>query len=254
MAGLLIVNADDFGLSKGQNYGIVECFRHGVVSSTTALVNAEGIEHAAQLRHELPGLGVGLHFTLTMGKPLSPLPSLTREGVLGKWVWQMAEEGDLPLNEIRIELQAQYQRFIEIFGCAPDHIDSHHHVHMFKQIFPIVAEFAKEKSLPMRVDRPLACQEGIDTQGVISSDGFDSQFYGDEITQALFLKVLDESKARHEHSIEVMTHPAFVDNPLRASGYCFQRLMELEVLTDSALKRAILERGYRLGTYQYLLM
>lgn len=41
MAGLLIVNADDFGLSKGQNYGIVECFRHGVVSSTTALVNAE---------------------------------------------------------------------------------------------------------------------------------------------------------------------------------------------------------------------
>lgn len=254
MAGLLIVNADDFGLSKGQNYGIVECFRHGVVSSITALVNAEGIEHAAQLRHELPGLGVGLHFTLTMGKPLSPLPSLTREGVLGKWVWQMAEEGDLPLNEIRIELQAQYQRFIEIFGCAPDHIDSHHHVHMFKQIFPIVAEFAKEKSLPMRVDRPLACQEGIDTQGVISSDGFDSQFYGDEITQALFLKVLDESKARHEHSIEVMTHPAFVDNPLRASGYCFQRLMELEVLTDSALKRAILERGYRLGTYQDLLM
>lgn len=254
MAGLLIVNADDFGLSKGQNYGIVECFRHGVVSSTTALVNAEGIEHAAQLRHELPGLGVGLHFTLTMGKPLSPLPSLTREGVLGKWVWQMAEEGDLPLNEIRIELQAQYQRFIEIFGCAPDHIDSHHHVHMFKQIFPIVAEFAKEKSLPMRVDRPLVCQEGIDTQGVISSDGFDSQFYGDEITQALFLKVLDESKARHEHSIEVMTHPAFVDNPLRASGYCFQRLMELEVLTDSALKRAILERGYRLGTYQDLLM
>ncbi|MDF4667610.1 ChbG/HpnK family deacetylase, partial [Vibrio parahaemolyticus] len=177
----------------------------------------------------------------------------TREGVLGKWVWQMADEGDLPLDEICVELNAQYQRFIEIFGCAPDHIDSHHHVHMFKQIFPIVAEFAKEKSLPMRVDRPLAHKEGIDTQGVISSDGFDSQFYGDEITQALFLKVLDESKARHEHSIEVMTHPAFVDNPLRASGYCFQRLTELEVLTDSALKHAILERGYQLGTYQDLM-
>ncbi len=253
MAGLLIVNADDFGLSKGQNYGIAECFRYGVVSSTTALVNAEGIKHAAQLRHELPGLGVGLHFTLTMGKPLSPLPSLTREGVLGKWVWQMAEEGNLPLDEIRVELHAQYQRFIEIFGCAPDHIDSHHHVHMFKQIFPIVAEFAKEKSLPMRVDRPLAQKEGIDTQGVISSDGFDSQFYGDEITQALFLKVLDESKARHEHSIEVMTHPAFVDNPLRTSGYCFQRLTELEVLTDTTLKQAIVERGYQLGTYQDLI-
>lgn len=28
MAHLLIVNADDFGLSRGQNYGIVECHRH----------------------------------------------------------------------------------------------------------------------------------------------------------------------------------------------------------------------------------
>ncbi|QAV22982.1 chitin disaccharide deacetylase [Proteus hauseri] len=253
MARLLIVNADDFGLSKGQNYGIAECHRYGVVTSTTALVNAEGIEHAAQLRKELPNLGVGLHFTLTMGKPLSPLSSLTRDGVLGKWVWQMAEEGDLPLDEIRIELQAQYQRFIDIFACEPDHIDSHHHVHMFKQIFPIVAEFAKEKSLPLRVDRPLAKQDSIETQGVLSSDGFDSQFYGDEISQALFLKVLDESLARKEHSLEVMTHPAFIDNPLRASGYCFQRLAELEVLTELSLKKAIVERGYQLGTYQNLI-
>ncbi len=253
MAHLLIVNADDFGLSKGQNYGIAECHRYGVVTSTTALVNAEGIEHAAQLRKELPHLGVGLHFTLTMGKPLSPLASLTRDGVLGKWVWQMAEAGDLPLDEIRIELNAQYQRFIEIFGCEPDHIDSHHHVHMFKQIFPIVAQFAKEKSLPLRVDRPLAKKESIDTQGIISSEGFDSQFYGDEISQALFLTVLDASLARNERSLEVMTHPAFIDNPLRASGYCFQRLTELEVLTGSSLKQAIAERGYQLGTYKDLM-
>lgn len=253
MSRLLIVNADDFGLSKGKNYGIAESFRYGVVSSTTALVNAEGIEHAAQLRRELPGLGVGLHFTLTMGKSLSPMPSLTRDGVLGKWVWQMAEEDTLPIDEIQIELKSQYQRFIDIFGCEPDHIDSHHHVHMFKQIFPIVAAFAKEKSLPIRVDRPLAQKEGINTTGVMSTDGFDSQFYGDEITQTLFLKALDESKARHENSLEVMTHPAFIDNPLRKSGYCFQRLTELEVLTEPSLKQAIIERGYQLGTYQDLM-
>ncbi|WP_163785121.1 chitin disaccharide deacetylase [Proteus mirabilis] len=253
MAHLLIVNADDFGLSRGQNYGIVECHRHGIVTSTTALVNAEGIEHAAQLCKELPHLGVGLHFTLTMGQPLSPIPSLTRNGVLGKWLWQMAEQEQLPLDEIRVELNAQYQRFVELFGCPPDHIDSHHHVHMFKQIFPIVAEFAQQKALPIRVDRLLAQKENLNTQGVISSDGFDSQFYGDEISQALFLKTLDDAKARGEQSLEVMTHPAFIDNPLRASGYCFQRLTELEVLTQSSLKQAIAESGYQLGTYQDLI-
>lgn len=33
MERVLIVNADDFGLSKGQNYGIVEAYRNGVVTS-----------------------------------------------------------------------------------------------------------------------------------------------------------------------------------------------------------------------------
>ncbi len=35
MERVLIVNADDFGLSKGQNYGIIEACRNGVVTSTT---------------------------------------------------------------------------------------------------------------------------------------------------------------------------------------------------------------------------
>ncbi|GCQ87781.1 chito-oligosaccharide deacetylase [Escherichia coli] len=33
MERLLIVNADDFGLSKGQNYGIIEACRNGIVTS-----------------------------------------------------------------------------------------------------------------------------------------------------------------------------------------------------------------------------
>ena len=46
MERLLIVNADDFGFSKGQNYGIIEAFRNGIVTSTTALVNGQAIDHA----------------------------------------------------------------------------------------------------------------------------------------------------------------------------------------------------------------
>ncbi len=60
MERLLIVNADDFGLSKGQNYGIIEACRNGVVTSTTALVNGEAIYHAAQLSRDEPTLAVGM--------------------------------------------------------------------------------------------------------------------------------------------------------------------------------------------------
>ncbi|CBG88086.1 chitin disaccharide deacetylase [Citrobacter rodentium] len=249
MERVLIVNADDFGLSKGQNYGIVEACRHGVVTSTTALVNGDAIEHAAQLSRELPTLAVGMHFVLTLGKPLSEMPGLAREGRLGKWIWQMAEEDTLPLDEIAHELECQYQRFIDLFGREPVHLDSHHHVHMFPQIFPLVARFAAERGVALRIDRRLVPQDAELPATLRSSQEFSSDFYGEEISEALFLEVLDASAAREEASLEVMCHPAFIDNTLRQSAYCYPRLTELEVLTSASLKYAIAERGYRLGSF-----
>ncbi|KFC93078.1 YdjC family protein, partial [Kluyvera ascorbata ATCC 33433] len=105
MERLLIVNADDYGLSKGQNYGIIDACKHGLVTSTTALVNGAAIDHAARMSRRTPELAVGMHFVLTLGEPLSPMPGLTREGKLGKWIWQMAEEDSLPMDEIAHELE-----------------------------------------------------------------------------------------------------------------------------------------------------
>ena len=114
MERLLIVNADDFGLSKGQNYGIIEACRNGIVTSTTALVNGQAIDHAVQLSRDEPSLAIGMHFVLTMGKPLTAMPGLTRDGVLGKWIWQLAEEDALPLEEITQELASQLDANLRI--------------------------------------------------------------------------------------------------------------------------------------------
>ena len=252
MENLLIVNADDFGLSRGQNYGIIEACRRGIVTSTTALVNGEAVEHAAQLSRDVPALGVGMHFVLTLGMPLSQMPGLTRDGQLGKWIWELAEQDALPLEEITRELDCQFNRFVDEFGKEPTHIDSHHHVHMIPAIFPLVAEFARRKGVAMRVDRDVQALHGLSFFSVPTTDGFSSAFYGEGIDEALFLKVLDDSAARGEKSVEVMAHPAFVDNTVRKSAYCWPRLAELDVLTSASLKYAIAERGYRLGTFRDL--
>lgn len=49
-----------------------------------------------------------------------------------------------------------------------------------------------------------------------------------------------------------MGHPAFVDNALMASNYCYPRLDELDVLTQPSLKEAIAERAFWLGTFRDL--
>lgn len=80
--------------------------------------------------------------------------------------------------------------------------------------------------------------------------GLPASFTGKGFPEALFLQTLDASIQRDERSLEVMCHPAFVDNTIMGSAYCYPRLTELDVLTAESLRYAIAERGYRLGTYR----
>lgn len=248
MESLLIVNADDFGLSKGQNYGIIEAHKHGVVTSTTALINGDAIEHAVELSRSVPELAVGMHFSLTLGTPLSSMPKLTREGKLGKWIWQMVQDNQLPLDEIVHELSCQYERFITLFGAKPSHIDSHHHVHMIPQIFERVANFAVSKDVALRIDHDAPDMPSI-PDGVRTTEAFSSAFYGESVLSELFEQVLENANLYHQRSLEIMCHPAFIDHTIMGSAYCYPRLTELEVLTSASLKQTIKQQGYRLGTY-----
>ena len=73
----LIVNADDFGLTEGTNYGIIDGHINGLVNSTTMMMNMPGTEHAVRLAKEYNLLGVGVHLVLTAGEPLlGDVPSL----------------------------------------------------------------------------------------------------------------------------------------------------------------------------------
>ncbi len=83
MQRVLIINADDFGLSPGINYGIIDAHRRGVVTSTTAMMTADAIEHAAQVCVDVPSLAIGLHFVLSYGNPLTMMTSLQRDGTVG---------------------------------------------------------------------------------------------------------------------------------------------------------------------------
>ena len=66
----LVVNADDFGISRGVNRGIVEAHRQGIVTSASLMPNLPSAEDALTRATTCPGLGLGLHLTLTAGAPL----------------------------------------------------------------------------------------------------------------------------------------------------------------------------------------
>ena len=152
----LIVNADDFGLARSVSTGIIDAYRAGQLSSTTLMVNMPGTEEAVGLAERHPGLGVGLHFNLTEGRPLTDARSLVDtdgEFLLRGELIRRSARGHLRPDEITRELTAQLDRFVSL-GLSPTHLDSHQHVHMMPTIFRAMAPVLSERIPALRVVVP----------------------------------------------------------------------------------------------------
>src|SRR6266481_193026 len=65
----LIVNADDFGRSRGINAAVIRAHREGILTTASLMVNEVATDEAVTLARENPRLGVGLHLTLLCGHP-----------------------------------------------------------------------------------------------------------------------------------------------------------------------------------------
>ena len=156
MVRRLIVNADDFGLARSVSTGIIDVYQAGQLSSTTLMVNMPGTEEAVDLAERHPGLGVGLHFNLTEGRPLTDARSLVdSEGgfLLRGELIRRSVRGRLEPDEITRELTAQLDRFISL-GLTPTHLDSHQHIHMVPTVFRAMAPVLSERIPALRVVVP----------------------------------------------------------------------------------------------------
>jgi len=224
----LIVNADDFGYSKGINYGIIEAHRNGIVNSTTMMMNMPGVSHAVGLAKENPNLKVGIHLVLTCGKPLlTDVPTLVDQDGFFKKNRDILES-NISLEELEREWTAQVEKFLET-GLTLTHIDSHHHVHTVPRFLPIVQKLSKKYNLSVRRVSDHAL-EGVPPY----SDVFLHEFYGEGATYDYFEKIV--TQVQDGQTVEVMCHPGYLDHEvLNNSSYAKDRVTEVEILTSIKL-------------------
>ncbi len=120
------------------------------------IVNAAATEDAATKAKQLPELGVGLHFNLTLGRPVSDIDKVRTlvdgrgcfysRGVLArKMLLQRVSR-----EELERELKAQFER-MQSLGLNPTHIDSHQHLHAFPLCFDVVASVCESQRIPIRM-------------------------------------------------------------------------------------------------------
>lgn len=216
MPRLLIVNADDFGLSAGVNAGIIEAHESGVVTSTSLMVNRPAAKEAAKLARQHPALSVGLHFD-------------EEEGV----------ELDDP-GQAASAFASQLERFRRLIGRDPTHVDSHHHVHASKERMATFSELVAPLAMPLRHDGQVAYLGGFWGQREPGITELSC------IRRESLLELIAAEAG--EGFSEIGCHPARVTGDFRSS-YLKERAIELETLTEPGLREEIEALGTKLVSF-----
>jgi chitin disaccharide deacetylase len=225
----LIVNADDFGLSPGVNAGVAQAHEQGILTSASLMVRLPAAPAAASYAHAMPALGLGLHVDLG---------EWVRRG--GEWVpvYEVVPlDGDL--SAVETEVRAQLDRFRELTGREPTHLDSHQHVHRWQPVTEMFVRIASELRVPLR-HHPGGVRYCGDLYGHDTN--------GEPIPEAIRPQALiDIIRGLGPGVTELACHPGIGADT--GSHYDVEREQEVEVLCDPRVAEALRNEGVALRSF-----
>ena len=272
MTRLLIVNADDYGLTPGVSRGILRAHRDGIVTSTSVLTLAPGFREAGPWLKEAPSLGIGVHLAAVGEDPPSPPAAQIRSLV--------DPAGRLPVSwkpfllralarrirpaELEREFSAQIERVVEL-GVPVTHLDTHQHLHLWPGVREAVIRLAGRfgvrairipRSSARRIPGPgmtllaarlrrRAAEEGLAFPD--STAGFEES---GRMGPARLSRVIDRLARSGARTAEIIVHPGEANDADReryAWGYRWGE--ELDALLDGGARDHLAREGFRLGTF-----
>ena len=214
---VVIINADDLGISPQVNREIFRLAAEGVITSATLLANGEAVEDAAAEARRFSRLSFGVHLNLTEFQPIAPTdalrPILDQAGRFrGDHIREIRMDRELKTAIFR-EWCAQIEKLTGL-GVTPSHIDSHHHTHTIPALFPVLRTVAKKYRIrKVRISRNvyvdtdpvrLRMKKSLYNAALRHVAGFRTT----ELFSGLdmFLQV-GKGASRSAKSIELMVHP-----------------------------------------------
>lgn len=269
---LLIVNADDYGLTEGISRGILHAHREGVVTSTSAIALGPAYPKVASWLADERDLGVGVHLAAVGEDPpllsAREIPTLLgRRGRLCETYSEFVGRallGRVDPEELRLEFTAQLECVQEL-GVPITHLDAHQHLQLWPSVCTVVLNLATTYGIPaVRVPRfrsPNPIGLGVTLLGwrLARAAGraglrFPTDAVGIEcagrLDEQLLPQVLARLAARHQRCVELTVHPGEGDDADRMRyswGYRWED--ELAALVGPVAHRAVAHAGFTLATY-----
>jgi chitin disaccharide deacetylase len=226
----LIVNADDFGLTGGVNAGIIRAHEQGIVTSASLMVRYPAAAEAAAYARSHARLAVGLHVDLAEWEYVNE-------------EWRPAYMVVNPDDEAAVATEVAWQlnRFRELVGRDPAHLDSHQHVHHTEPVLSVLKRLAAELGVVLRSVTP-----GVNYCG----DFYGQSNKGFPCHEAISVEALIAVLKKIPGGVtEMGCHPAAVADV--ESVYREERTMECATLCDPRVKAAVTEAGIELCAYAW---
>jgi predicted glycoside hydrolase/deacetylase ChbG (UPF0249 family) len=268
---LLIVTADDFGLTEGVCRAIVEAHRDGIVSATSVLGVGRALEYGAALLRDAPTLAVGAHLAMVGEDPpvlsAKEIPSLVgRRGAFPlsyRTVVRRGLAGRIDPDDVRREFGAQLERLRSV-GLQVGHLDTHQHVHLWPAVGAVVTQLAQDQGIPA-VRRPRSASNGLaglgvralgrrldrqlDQRAVARTDAFAGLDEAGRLRRPQLSAALLRARDSGAVSVEVNCHPGESDDPdLDRFSWGYAWDSELAMLCDPMTTAMVGRLGFRLGT------
>ena len=284
----VILNADDFGLTRGINEGIIRSHREGILTSATLMATGPAFGDAVERAKATPELGIGCHLVLTGGISVAPPEKISslasKDGrlpeTLAAFVARVSS-GRIRSADIETELRAQIGK-IRQAGIEPTHVDTHKHTHVHPRVMAVVARVARDLGIT-RIRNPV--ESLTDSWRSTRSDGagrikdlaasaavlsvgrnfrmisrkynlhYPEHFLGLAATGRLSAAALRELiDTLPDGNTEIMLHPGVCDADLARTGSRLQqqRQTEMEALLSPEARHAVEVRDVRLITFRQL--
>lgn len=267
---LLMIHADDAGLSHSENRATIQALKKGLVNSYSIMVPCPWFYEISEFALQYPNFDYGIHLTLTcewnsykFGPVLSrnEVPSLvdsqgyffkTRQEVLNNAL----------LQEVKKELCAQIDRALS-FGLQPSHLDSHMYtLGASQELLAIYREVGELYELPVMLNSELITE----VSGIPETDlDIDNEVLIDGIFLGNF-KDYKEGKLAEYYSNSIRTlepglnmlliHPAFDDPEMQSitkdhpNFGATWRQIDLEYFSSLKCKTLLKEQGIKMISWK----
>lgn len=216
---LLIIHADDLGVSHAENAASFSALEKGMVNSASIMVPCPWLPEVAAYAKAHPDADLGLHLTLTSewkhykwGPVNTQSQSLvTKEGYLTDGSVNLGQNAKL--EDIERELRAQIDRAIQS-GIQPTHFDSH--MGMLFQSPELIQLYIK---LGREYKVPVLLHQAMNVSGLTSKDVVVDNIY--IASPADYKKGMNNFYTETLKSIkpglnEIIIHTAYDDGEMQA--------------------------------------